>query len=221
MKKLNTLIIISLLLFCNSNFYSLGKIDGKNKKVVYYIGNYEITEINYSSVKEFDTLFNNSLDRTVQIPSKAKIGKENIQSLSFYLPNRTIAWSYYIGVGSNGLMAYDEAVKNFQKKSRYTKYENYGPLFELALEGNCNIKKNSTVENFEYLILDSQNADLYKQGLNFKYVKKGFGSNDFSKVNYIKITPFTIFLINNNLLKPIDVTIKIVSVSLKKKKKVK
>lgn len=163
-------------------------------------------------LERVDTIFNNFQDRFIRInagsnPAGAKA------AFNFLLPQNSIAWSFYICTGKEGLQVYDEANKALiaESKQIISKYPYYNIMGALALGRPASISRLQSGLNINYWIMDAANADLFNSGTPFKFIRSGKSINDFSRMEPSKENLYFGFS-NDNSTDPVNVSVKITSV---------
>jgi len=171
------------------------------------------TEIeNY--IDRSDTVINNFQDRTIKVnPLTAPGSSKSI--FNFVLPENTIAWSYYISADNAGRQVYFDAAKVLASTSgrEVSKFPTYGPLAALALETPSYLTKLDTGQHINYWIVENENAELFKNGDQFRFVKKGKAINDFSKMEP-RDGVFYFCLHNDRKDVPVTVLVKITAIKV-------
>ena len=161
-----------------------------------------------------DTVINNLQDRSLKVlPASSAPG--NKACFNFILPENTVAWSYYLSVDGEGQKAFEEASKKFASSSDYlvTKYPRHSPMLALALGHEPYLNKLQSGPMIDYWVIEGDNATLFLNAAQFRYMKKGKATNDFSKMDMRKGTLNFCFS-NNNPSEAISVTVKITSVQV-------
>lgn len=131
-----------------------------------------------------DTVIYNYQERVVKVNNLTAPGSSK-STFNFTLPENTIGWSYYITADKNGQQQYQDAV-NMLKSSddpRVTKFTAYNPIAAVALDAPSYLATIDTGTHINYWIVENNNADLFKSGEQFRYVKKGQVINDFNKMD--------------------------------------
>jgi hypothetical protein len=109
-----------------------------------------------------DTVIVNVMDQVSKVSSQSAInGTPNRTIVDFSLPEHTVKWSYFIGVGNQGRAAYEQAKDKLVEEaaSTLTGLPGYGPLAALALYGINTFSKAGGDDNVQYwFISDWQNA---------------------------------------------------------------
>lgn len=162
-----------------------------------------------------DTHIVDLTNKVVKVNSKSnKNGHKT--SFSFALPQHTIVWSYYIGVDQEGEKAFQQAVINLSKAVTpvVSKIPNYGPLAALALGGASFLTVLKTGENIKYYIVRPGNEIRFSKNQDFKYLKKGNVVNDFSRLTQPLSGIYHVCLENDNMVKGVQVSVKIVAITV-------
>ena len=130
-----------------------------------------------------DTVINNFQDRTIKVNPLTAPGSSKV-TFNFMLPENTVSWSYYVCADKGGQQVYQEANKslNANSPSVIEKFPKYGPLAAVALDAPSYLTRIDTGQHINYWIVENENAELFKNGEQFRFVKKGRGINDFSRM---------------------------------------
>ena len=164
-----------------------------------------------------DTVFSNFQDRTIKVNPLTAPGSSKV-TFNFTLPENTVAWSYYVSADKGGQQIYQEAAKNISTNSGSVieKFPKYGPLAAVALSAPSYLSKIDTGQHINYWIVENENAELFKNGEQFRFVKKGRGMNDFSRMEPGDRSYF--FCLHNDYKDvPVTVTVKITAVLINEK----
>lgn len=167
-----------------------------------------------------DTTYSEFYSATPQISSQNALNGNNPrQLLTFDLPKNTVAWSFYIGVGSKGKEAYNQARRDFIKAG--IKIANLvpadGPMIALALTGVNYIADVQGEDNVKYYFLNSpEDARLFNAGEPFKRYKVGDVITEASQMKTPLSGTVYIGLVNDNAIEPIQVTVKACAVIVTK-----
>ncbi len=176
-----------------------------------------VSDTTYTTTEETflsntDTVITNFQDRILKVnPISGSMTNKAV--FNFVLPENTIAWSYYITADPAGMKIYDEASSKLAPASTpiMTKFPMYGPLAATALNTTSYLTKLQTGEDVNYWIVEGDNSDLFLNGAQFRYIKKGKAVNDFSKMDFRKGSLFFCFS-NDNPNESVTVTVKITSI---------
>ena len=130
-----------------------------------------------------DTVINNFQDRTIKVNPLTAPGSSKV-TFNFMLPENTVSWSYYVCADKGGQQVYQEANKSLtaNRPSVIEKFPKYGPLAAVALNSQSYLLKIDTGQHVNYWIVENENAELFKNGEQFRFIKKGRGINDFSRM---------------------------------------
>jgi len=164
-----------------------------------------------------DTVFSNFQDRTIKVNPLTAPGSSKV-TFNFMLPDNTVAWSYYVSADKGGQQVYQEAAKNIGSNSPSVieKFPKYGPLAAVALNAPSYLSKIDTGQHINYWIVENENAELFKNGEQFRFIKKGRGINDFSRMEPGDRAYF--FCLHNDYKDvPVTVTVKITAVLINEK----
>jgi hypothetical protein len=176
------------------------------------------TPIQERYLEKSDTIISNVVDQTAKVSSQSALnGNPNKTVVDFTLPESTIAWSYYIGVGSEGKAAYESAKEGFVNTAAksVSKISGYGTMAALALYGLNTFSKVQGRDNVKYwFISDWDNVLLFQSGNSFLQYKQGDVVNDASQMK----TPLTgkvyLGLLNDNMMEPIEVIIRATAIQI-------
>jgi hypothetical protein len=125
-----------------------------------------------------DTVITVFQDRVVKILG----GAANKATFNFSLPENTIAWSYYFYTDEAGKKIFDEASKK-TPDSKQSKFSGKGPLAMEILRTTSHLTRLTSGTEIGYWIVENENADLFLNGGQFRFIKKGSGINDFSRMD--------------------------------------
>lgn len=165
-----------------------------------------------------DTTAISVVDQVAKVSSQTAMnGNPNKTIVDFTLPNGTISWSYYIGVGAEGKEAFKVATDKFLPEA--TKFAatipGYGTMAALALTGVNYFSKVQGADNVKYyFITDWDNVLLFQSKQAFYQYKQGDIVNDASKMTRPLVGKVYLGLLNDNLSIAIDVVIKITSITV-------
>lgn len=181
-----------------------------------YDTTYTLTEEKF--LVKSDTVVSECYNSNPQISSQNALnGNKNSQVTDFYLPNNTIAWSYYIGTGSEGKEEFENTRNSFTQSAASTvsKIPGYGPMAALALTGISYFNKVQGEDNVKYWFLsDANSVALFNAGQPFMQYKKGDVVNEASQMKSPLKGKIYLALLNDNSIDPIKVTIKVTAISV-------
>lgn len=162
-----------------------------------------------------DTLIYNLTDKTAKISAQWRPGQGS-SCFGFTLPENTVTWSYYIGVDQAGIKAFNNAVNMLNKNMGpvLVRLPNYGPLAALALGGASFLTSLNTGEDVDYYLSNKDQESGFENKKGFKYFKKGKVINDFSAMHEPLNGSYLFCFSNDNKFRSVNVTLKIVSVSI-------
>ena len=134
-------------------------------------------------VDRSDTVISNFQDRTIKVNPLTAPGSSKV-TFNFVLPENTVAWSYYVCADKVGQQVYQEASKSLAANSPSVieKFPKYGPLAAVAVDAPSYLTKLDTGQHINFWIVENENAELFKNGEQFRFVKKGRGINEFSRM---------------------------------------
>jgi len=168
-------------------------------------------------VDRSDTVISNFQDRTIKVNPLTAPGSSKV-TFNFVLPENTVAWSYYVCADKVGQQVYQEASKSLTASSPsvITKFPKYGPLAAVALDAPSFLSKIDTGQHINYWIVENENAELFKNGEQFRFVKKGRGINDYSRMEPGERSYF--FCLHNDYKDaPVTVLVKITAILINEK----
>jgi hypothetical protein len=190
---------------------------------VYWKTVYDTTYVSRQEtfVEKADTVITQLIDQVTKVSSTTAMnGNTNKALVDFTLPEGTVSWSYYIGVGKEGKEAYDKAKDKFISSavSTVSDLAGFGPMTTLALTGLNTFSKALGSDNVKYyFITDWNNVQLFTSNLEFHQYKQGDVLNDASQMMSPLVGKVYLELLNDNIIDPIDVTVKVVVVQINKK----
>jgi hypothetical protein len=169
------------------------------------------TTVQETFLSNTDTVITSQQDRVIHVNTRA--GSSNKAVFNFTLPENTVAWSYYVTADPLGLKVFEDASTKLAPTSgpMMAKFPMYGPLAALALNTPSNLEKLQAGMDINYWIVEGDNSNLFLNGAQFRFIKKGKAINDFSKMDYRKGSLFFCFS-NDHPTDPITVTVKITTV---------
>ncbi|WP_430404093.1 hypothetical protein [Fluviicola sp.] len=175
-----------------------------------------VNDTTYQTIQEkylerTDTTYSEFFSATPQISSRNALnGNDPRQLLTFNLPQNTVAWSFYIGVGSEGKEEYDRARRDFIRAGSKVALviPGWGPMAALALTGVNYMAEVQGKDNVKYYFLSSQeDARLFNAGEPFKRYKVGDVITEASQMKTPLSGTVYIGLVNDNAIEPIQVTV--------------
>ena len=182
-----------------------------------------VTDTIYAPVTErylvkSDTIISNIVEQTVKISSQNALnGNTNKVVVDIDLPEETIAWSYYIGVGSEGKAAYDNARDKFLTTAakQASKIEGYGTMAALAIYGLNLFAQVQGENNVKYcLIPDWNNVLLFQSGQSFQIYKQGDVINEAAQMRRPLSGKIYFGFENDNLMESIEVMVRVTTIRL-------
>jgi len=164
-----------------------------------------------------DTLINNFQDRTIKVNPLSAPGSSKV-TFNFVLPENTVAWSYYVCADKVGQQAYQEASRSLAASSPSVieKFPKYGPLAAVALDAPSFLTKLDTGQRINFWIVEEDNAELFKNGEQFRFIKKGKGINEFGRMEPGE-RAFHFCLHNDSKDVPVTVIVKITAILINEK----
>lgn len=181
-----------------------------------YDTTYTPVEENY--LVKSDTIITTVVDQIAKISSQSAInGNPNKTVVDFTLPENTVSWSYYIGVGNEGKQAYEQAKEKFitSAAASVSKIPGYGSMAALALYGLNYFNKVQGKDNVKYWFISDWNSVLlFNSGQAFYQYKQGDVINDASQMKVPVEGKVFIGLMNDNVVEPIDVMVKVSAITM-------
>lgn len=165
-----------------------------------------------------DTSIVDVIDSKVRVHSQTNMDNPNKTIVDFTIPTNTIKWTYWIGVGNEGLQAFQKDQANFSSSG--TKIiGSINPLAGLAF-GLITMTHANVGENVKYCFMPTwEDVQQFKGGLSFRQFKNGNVVTDFGLMNYAsnRNEKYYIGLENDNMIQGIDVNVKILAVVVNNK----
>ena len=171
------------------------------------------TEIE-SYISNADTIINNFQERNIKVNPGSAPGTSKA-FFNFVLPETAVTWSYYITAERAGQQVYQEAGKKLGANSPevVSKFPNYSPLAAVALDRPSYLTKLDTGMRINFWIVEGDNADLFMNGEQFRFLKKGKVINDFYRMEPGD-RAFHFCFHNDHKDSPVTVTVRITAVSI-------
>jgi len=168
-------------------------------------------------VDRSDTVISNFQDRTIKVNPLTAPGSSKV-TFNFVLPENTVAWSYYVCADKTGQQVYQEASRSLvaNSPSVIEKFPKYGPLAAVAVDAPSYLTKLDTGQHINFWIVEDDNAELFKNGEQFRFIKKGKGINEFGRMEPGD-RAFYFCLHNDYKDVPVTVTVKITAVLINEK----
>ena len=144
-------------------------------------------------------------------------GNKNYQIIDTQIPENTISWSYYIGSGTEGQKAADNAQAKFLQSAIAvaSKIPEYGNMAALALTGVSYFSKIQGEDNVKFSILnDSAQLALLQADQPFASIKSGDVLSEAVQMREPLSGKIYIVLWNDNLIEPIKVTVMVTAVTV-------
>jgi len=164
-----------------------------------------------------DTVINNFQDRTIKVNPLTAPGSSKV-TFNFVLPENTVSWSYYVCADKVAQQVYQEASRSLAANAPRVieKFPKYGPLAAVALDAPSYITKLDTGQHINFWIVEDDNAELFKNGEQFRFIKKGKGINEFSRMEPGD-RAFYFCLHNDYKDTPVTVMVKITAILINEK----
>lgn len=160
-----------------------------------------------------------TMEQVTKVSSQNALnGNKGYNIIDHELPDGTISWSYYIGVGNEGKAEYDKAKTKFVNATaaKIVTIPGYGPMAALALYGiNTFASLRGVGDNVKYwFITDRDNVEAFKAGNKFEVYKQGDVINEAGQMRNPLSGTIHLALWNDNILEAIDVHVRITSIQL-------
>ncbi|MEI7594404.1 MAG: hypothetical protein WCK02_01555 [Bacteroidota bacterium] len=166
-----------------------------------------------------DTAIISIVDQVSKVSSRNAInGNANNSLIEFSLPDNTVLWSYYIGVGKEGKEVYNKSKDRLISTAFavVSKFSGYGTLAALALYGVNTFTQAQGGDNVKYyLIKDKNNTQLFKEQKPFDFHKQADVVSDAAQMKTPLKGPVYLGLTNDNLIEPIEVIVKVTAITVK------
>jgi hypothetical protein len=135
-------------------------------------------------VEKSDTMAVQFFSQVVKLPAHNGTAGSNKSVMELSLPDNTIAWAYYLGVGDEGKEAHYTAREKFLFSANCgTKMPGYGAMAALALDGSNAFNGFGAASRVKYaFIRDNNNALLFQQDKGFIQYKQGSVSVEAAKM---------------------------------------
>jgi len=163
-----------------------------------------------------DTIAQTLVERVTKIgTSNIFYGTLNKDLIDFTLPEGTVSWSYYIGVGTEGKKAFVKAKRGFLNTaaSMASHIPGYGSMAALAMYGINAFSMIQGEDNVKFWFMDDEiNASMFKTGKRFKCFKKGDVLNDAAREKRPLTGKIYLGLLNDNTIEPINVTVSVTAI---------
>lgn len=192
------------------------------------LAGYEITEITKKrrTLVEVDTIVTELCNKKVRVHSQTKMGKTNISTVPFSLPQNSylpvsilpyestevLAWAYWIGVGEKSFESYKKTVAQIGDLAGTAAghIPGAGPLYQLAISGISMLMIPAVGDNVDYSL---------RQIVEGQYHPVNHGNVVASAVRNIELLQgdFLLHLQNDNLTRGIDVEVRVIVVRVHKK----
>ncbi len=180
-----------------------------SKETIKELKNEEVKEITLiDKTQRVHSFYNGNSSKTylkVDLPTlnNSRFKEENL-----------IAWSYWIGVGQQSKKAYDENIRGMiklLKKGAGVYFQT--PLAGIAIGAITNLITPQNGDDVEYcFVVDFENIKNFLNNQQFYLFDKGKGIAAYGRNDKNKTGSFYIGLSNDNLIRGIDVNVKIVAV---------
>jgi hypothetical protein len=139
----------------------------------------------------------------------------NRANLSFVIPQNTVSWAYWIGVGQESKKAYQKDVQSIASAgSKLVMVAN--PLAGLLLGISPTLTKSNTGENVKYYIItDYENTMKFMAGQQFLQLKNADVITDYGIIKGRVNQKLYIGMFNDNTMREITVNVKVTAMVVK------
>jgi len=164
-----------------------------------------------------DTMVHTVLEQNAKVYGRqAASGHTNRTLIDFNLPQGTVAWSYYIGTGGEGMEEYYKAREKYRESSAsLTNIPGYTVMAALALQGLNYFNRVQGEDNIRYSFLrDANNATAFREGKVATSYKTADVINDAAQMKSPTYGKVYLGLENDNLSEPVRVMVKVHAVVL-------
>ena len=170
-------------------------------------------------VMKSDTTIVSLVDQVAKVSSKHSInGNTNKTVVDFTLPENTVSWAYYIGVGHKGKKEMSRAVDRFvgTAVSLASSLSGYGTLAALAMYGYSTFQNAQGGDNVKYWFINNdKNLELFKSDKTFESFKQGDVINDAAQMKSPLSGHVFFGLMNDNTIEAIEVVVKVTAITVK------
>lgn len=160
-----------------------------------------------------DSAFISVMSQVAKISSQNALnGNSNKTIVDFSLPDNTVSWSYYLGVGNEGRKEFNDATDRFTKQvtPALLRIPGYGILGALALNGISYFNKVQGEDNVKYWFLaDWNSVEAFNASKEFYQYKQGDVVNDAARMTAPRNGKVYLGLLNDNIMDPIEVMVKV------------
>ena len=172
-----------------------------------------VTEVE-SYISKADTIINNFQERSIKVNPTSAPGSSKA-FFNFTIPENAVTWSYYVTAEKAAQQVYQDAGKAIAASSPQTisKFPNYSPLAAVALDKPSHLAKLDTGIHINYWIVENDNAELFMNGEQFRFLKKGRAINDFYRMEPGDRT-FHFCFHNDYKDTPVTVTVKLTAIAI-------
>lgn len=142
-----------------------------------------VTEVE-TYIDKTDTIINNFQDRTIKVNPMNGVAGSSKTTFNFTLPENTVSWSYYIMADKAGAQVYQEANKSLASNAvrALEKFPKFSPLAAVAIDAPSYLTRLDSGQRINYWIVENDNAQMFQEGQQFRFLKKGRVVNDFGKM---------------------------------------
>lgn len=215
--------------FVNKNIFSgrvckfkIQRIPGSEatRKFNTTVYNRTVLDTSYADVQEqfavkSDTVFQEVLNDIITVNSMGS-RRPNKVVTPFTLPNNTIGWAYYIGVGDEGANMYLSATKELMSATNNPVKDRLiasNPLKALILGSYSYLHLLENGNKVLYHLMEGTNPNAYIEGKSYDFIKFRRGINDYVKMDIVK-NNLAFCLTNESTRWPIRVTVKVMALKV-------
>jgi len=164
-----------------------------------------------------DTMVHTVLEQNTKVYGQQSTnGHSNRNLIDFTLPQGTVAWSYYIGTGGEGIEEYYKAREKYRESSNSVNtIPGYTVMAALALQGLNYFNRVQGEDNIRYSFLrDAASATAFREGKATAAYKSADVINDAAQMKSPTYGKVYLGLENDNLTEPVRVMVKVHAVVL-------
>jgi hypothetical protein len=170
-------------------------------------------------LSSIDTNIVSLVNKVERVHSQYNLDNPNRTNFNFYLPTNEqselqstelISWAYWLGVGDEGLNAFEQDKKNFLLENTSTVGAMVDPLAGLALGTYIMLTNPPEGDNVKYWITSQYDGTVYT-------IAQGNSVVANERITTVKQGGFTVTFDNDNLVDGINVNFKVTAVIVTKK----
>lgn len=164
-----------------------------------------------------DTMVHTVLEQNAKVYGQQSTNGQTDRTLiDFTLPQGTVAWSYYIGTGGEGMEEYYKAREKYKESATsVSTIPGYTVMAALALQRLNYFNRVQGEDNIQYSFLrDAANATAFREGKVASSYKTANVINDAAQMRSPTYGKVYLGLLNDNLTEPVRVMVKVHAVVL-------